>query len=148
VGSAAVGASAGADLIIEAGMGSMFVLAANTLLRPVVNRINQQPIDTPAVEVTNTVYVITPRHRQKEALRLLSDMLEASNHPTRDLVVHAFGANDIEIEAVLMATSVDGDELDAVVARLSACGVVRRSGVRAPRNSGARRRRQSEPRPV
>ena len=64
-GSAAVGASAGADLIIEAGLGSMFVLAANTLLRPVVNRINQQPIDTPAVEVTNTVYVITPRHRQK-----------------------------------------------------------------------------------
>jgi putative Mg2+ transporter-C (MgtC) family protein len=124
VGSAAVGASAGADLIIEAGLGSMFVLAANTLLRPVVNRINQQPIDTPAVEVTNTVYVITPRHRQKEALRLLSDMLEASNHPTRDLVVHAFGANDIEIEAVLMATSVDGDELDAVVARLSACEAV------------------------
>lgn len=123
-GSAAVGASAGADLIIEAGLGSMFVLAANTLLRPVVNRINQQPIDTPAVEVTNTVYVITPRHRQKEALRLLSDMLEASNHPTRDLVVHAFGANDIEIEAVLMATSVDGDELDAVVARLSACEAV------------------------
>jgi uncharacterized membrane protein YhiD involved in acid resistance len=48
-GSAAVGACAGADLILEAAISAVFVLAANTLLRPVVNRINRQPIDTPAV---------------------------------------------------------------------------------------------------
>jgi putative Mg2+ transporter-C (MgtC) family protein len=59
-GSGAVGAAAGADLIVEAAMGTMFVLAANTLLRPVVERINRQPLDTPSVEVTNTVYVIAP----------------------------------------------------------------------------------------
>lgn len=118
-GSAAVGASAGADLILEATLGCLFVLASNTLLRPLVNRINQQPIDTPAVEVTNTVYVIAPRLRQKEALRLLEDALEAGNHPTRDLVVHAFGDQDVEIEAVLMSTSVDGDQLDTIVAQLA-----------------------------
>jgi putative Mg2+ transporter-C (MgtC) family protein len=123
-GSAAVGASAGADLLLEAGLGCLFVLAANTLLRPVVNRINQQPIDTPAVEVTNTVYVIAPRQRQREAMRLLDDALEASHYPTRDLVVHAFGADDVEIEAVLMSTSVDGDELDRVVAQLAESGAV------------------------
>ncbi len=118
-GSAAVGASAGADLILEAALGCLFVLGANTLLRPLVNRINQQPIDTPAVEVTNTVYVIAPRQSQKEALRLLEQTLEASNYPTRDLEIHAFGANDVEIEAVLMSTSVDGDELDRLVADLA-----------------------------
>lgn len=118
-GSAAVGASAGADLILEAGLGCLFVLAANTLLRPVVNRINQQPIDTSAVEVTNTVYVIAPRQHQKEALRLLEEALELSNYPTRDRVIHAFGANDVEIEAVLMAASVDGDALDRLVAQLA-----------------------------
>src|SRR5215831_13657479 len=74
-GSAAVGAAAGADLILEAALGCLFVLAANTLLRPVVNRINQQPMDTPAVEVTNTVYVIAPRQLQKEAMHLLEDAL-------------------------------------------------------------------------
>jgi putative Mg2+ transporter-C (MgtC) family protein len=68
-GSAAVGACAGADLIVEAALGCLFVLAANTLLRPVVHRINQQPIDTPAVEVTNTVYVITPRIARKKRWR-------------------------------------------------------------------------------
>ncbi len=55
----AVGACAGANLIMEAAIGALFVLAANTLLRPVVDRINRQPIDTPAVEVTHTVHVIT-----------------------------------------------------------------------------------------
>ncbi|KJK24327.1 methyltransferase [Burkholderiaceae bacterium 16] len=118
-GSAAIGASAGADLILEAGLGCLFVLAANTLLRPVVNRINQQPMDTPAVEVTNTVYVIAPRASQKQALRLLEQTLEAGNYPTRDLEVHAFGDSDVEIEAVLTSTSVDGDVLDGLMARLA-----------------------------
>lgn len=35
-GSAAVGAAAGADLILEAVIATLFVLAANTLLRPIV----------------------------------------------------------------------------------------------------------------
>jgi putative Mg2+ transporter-C (MgtC) family protein len=33
--------------------------------------------------------------------------------------VHAFGTDEIEIEATLATTSVDGDELDALVARIS-----------------------------
>jgi putative Mg2+ transporter-C (MgtC) family protein len=119
-GSAAVGACAGADLILESILGSIFVLAANTLLRPVVNRINRRPLDTPAVEVTNTVYVIAPRARQKEVLRALEQYLEEANYPAHDLVIHAFGANEVEIEAKLMATSVDGNELDKLTQRLVA----------------------------
>src|SRR5215831_148511 len=57
-GSAAVGACAGADLILEATLGAVFVVAANTIMRPVVNRMNRRPIDTAAAEVTNTIYVI------------------------------------------------------------------------------------------
>ncbi|TSP13747.1 MgtC/SapB family protein [Cupriavidus campinensis] len=123
-GSAAVGACAGADLIMEAAIGALFVLAANTLLRPVVDRINRQPIDTPAVEVTHTVHVITARAHQKLAMRLLEEALEAAAYPTRDLEVRAFGEQDVAIEAVLAAASVDGDALDAMVARLGATSVV------------------------
>ena len=101
------------------GLGALFVLASNTLLRPVVNRINREPIDTLAVEVTNTVYVIAPKTRQKEALRLLEASLEAADHTARDLLVHAFGDDAVEIEAVLMATAVDGEELDRLTARLA-----------------------------
>ncbi|WP_076593665.1 MgtC/SapB family protein [Herminiimonas arsenitoxidans] len=123
-GSAAVGAAAGADLILEAILGTIFVLAANTLLRPIVNAINRKPLDVSSAEVTNTVYVIASRERQKEVLAMLEAELERGNYPTRDLDIHAFGEEDVEIEATLAATSVDGDELDALVQRLSASVMV------------------------
>lgn len=118
-GSAAVGAAAGADMLLEAILGASFVLASNTLLRPVVNRINREPIDTQAVEVTNTVYLIARREHQKEALRFLEETLEAARHTTRDLVVHAFGSDAVEIEAVLLATGVNGAELKRITRKLA-----------------------------
>src|SRR5215468_10580906 len=94
-GSAAVGACAGADLILEATLGTVFVLAANTLLRPIVLAINREPLDVAAAEVTNTVFVIAHRDNQKEALRLLRDELRRSNHRTHDLTIHAFGQEEV-----------------------------------------------------
>ena len=123
-GSAAVGACAGADLLLEAVMGALFVLASNTLLRPVVNQINRQPIDTLAVEVTNTVYVIAPREHQKQALQLLESMLEKAEYGTRDMVVHAFGDDAVEIEAVLLASAVEGEQLDQLTRRLAEAPII------------------------
>ena len=118
-GSAAVGACAGADLILEAMLGTLFVLAANTLLRPIVNSIHRKPLDVKSTEVTNTLYVITNRERQKEALAYLENLLESNNYPTRDLAIHAFGEKEVKIEATLAATSVDGEELDQIVKNLT-----------------------------
>ena len=122
--SAAVGACAGADLILEAISGTAFVLAANTLLRPVVHAINREPLDTASVEVTNTVYVIAQRNNQKQALRFLEDELRRSNYPTHDLKIHAFGEEEVEMEATLAATALDRGELDAVVKRLNASPLI------------------------
>jgi len=122
--SAAIGACAGADLVVEALLGTLFVLAANTLLRPIVNNINRQPLDVISSEVTYMVYVIARRHQQKAALALLEAELERSNYPARDLDMHPFGQEDVEIEATLVATSVDGDELDALIARISTSTLV------------------------
>lgn len=126
-GSAAVGVAAGVGLLIEAVLGTLFVLAANTLLRPIVNAINRRPLDVESVEVTNTVYVIADRERQKEVLAALEAALERSRYPVRDLEVHAFGDEDVEIEATLTVTSVDGDELDALVARIAQHDAVRQA---------------------
>ncbi len=67
-GSAAIGASCGAGLYFEACVGAAFVLAANTLLRPVVNAMNRQPLDTKAVEATYTVYAIAAREDRQSAI--------------------------------------------------------------------------------
>src|SRR5256885_956662 len=63
-GSAAVGACAGASLVAEAGLATLFVLASNTLLRPVVNRINRRPVDDESTESTYYVYAICHRGAQ------------------------------------------------------------------------------------
>jgi putative Mg2+ transporter-C (MgtC) family protein len=114
-GSAAIGAACGAMLFFEASLGALFVLAANTLLRPVVNAMNRQPLDTEAVEATYTVYVIAAREDRQNALEQVEQTLESAGYPIRELQQHAFGQGEVEIEATLMTTSVDGDTLDAVV---------------------------------
>ena len=117
--SGAVGACAGADLVLQAGIATLFVLAANTLLRPIVNRINRLPLDVHSAEVTNSVYVVTSGERQKEVLAILEKALEDLQYPTHDLAVHAFGDDDVKIQATLAATSVDGVVMDQMVKRLA-----------------------------
>ncbi|QWD71600.1 MgtC/SapB family protein [Polynucleobacter sp. UB-Raua-W9] len=118
--SGAIGACAGADLILEAGLATLFVLAANTLLRPVVSFINRQPLDTDSVEVTNSVYIITPKHAQKIALKQFIDTLEGAGFQTQDVEVHQFGSDEVEIQAVLTASAVNGAEMDALIATIAA----------------------------
>lgn len=118
-GSAAVGACAGADLLIEAILGTAFVLAANTLLRPIANRINQQPLTSADIEVTHAIYLITPCSQQKLGMEALVRELGNAGYPSRELDVHAFGEEDVEIEAILAATGIDGATLDTIVSRLS-----------------------------
>jgi putative Mg2+ transporter-C (MgtC) family protein len=126
-GSAAVGVAAGTGMLFEAVLGTLFVLSANTLLRPIVNAINRQPLDSESVEVTHTVYVIAERAHQKMVMAQLEKELERSSYPTRDLDIHAFGEEEVEIEATLASTSVDGEELDALVKRLAALPAVRQA---------------------
>lgn len=117
--SGAVGACAGADLILEACLATLFVLAANTLLRPVVTFINRQPLDTESVEVTNSVYIITPKHAQKLALKQFIQILEEAGYQTQDVEVHQFGADDVEIQAVLTTSAVDGDAMDQLIEKIA-----------------------------
>ena len=118
-GSGAVGACAGADLLLEACLGTIFVLAANTLLRPVVTLINKQPLDMESVEVTNSIYIITPKHAQKIALKQFIEKLESAGYQTQDVEVHQFGADDVEIQAVLTDSAVEGVQMDALIEEIS-----------------------------
>ncbi|WP_060585125.1 MgtC/SapB family protein [Aeromonas schubertii] len=117
-GVAAVGAAAGASLALEAVLGALFVLAANTLLRPVVNRINRTPMDTEESEATYRVTLLGERASQKVVLRWLEETLEAAHYPLSELDIAPFGEQGVAISAVLLPTAIDGDDLDAVVLRL------------------------------
>lgn len=117
-GSAAVGAAAGADLLAEAVLGTLFVLAANTLLRPVVRRIERRPIDDAQVEAVYTVVVTTPREQRHDALEAVQQLLEQASLPLRDVEVAESGEDEATLTITLLPSSMDGGELDALIERL------------------------------
>ena len=117
-GSAAIGACAGASLMLEA-------VAANTLLRPVVSYVNRQPLDSQTTEVTNVIHVITNLEHRQAAMTVLEDVLEAEQLPLSELKIDQFGENEVEIEAALSEASVDELDLDRVTASIAASPAVR-----------------------
>lgn len=118
-GSAAVGACAGADLLLEAILGTLFVLLANTALRPLASQINSRPLDTRQLESTNTIYVIASKSAQKEVWALLEAHLTEADLNLHSMRVHPFGSDSVEIEAVLAIGAVPSGLLDQLVSRLS-----------------------------
>lgn len=114
-GSGAVGACAGAGLLGEAGLASLFVLASNTLLRPVVNRINRRPFREETGEATYMVIVICSCDLQSDIREKVAEILEDASYPARQIDDHPFGDESVEIEFTLYATAVQAEELDLVM---------------------------------
>ena len=123
-GAAAVGACAGANLIPEAALAALFVLAGNTLLRPIVNAINRKPIDDENSELSYSVCVICDRRSQKQTRDQLESLLDAANYPVSDFDIHPFAQNEVQIFATLLSTSIESEALDRVVDQLTALSPV------------------------
>ena len=126
--SAAVGACAGADLAIEAVALTCFVLAGNTLLRPLVNAINRAPIDEAGTEAIYEVHLRTNTEHRDDARELLREQLEAANYPVKDIEAEDEKDDEVELVATLLGTTGDPDELDAIMARLKANPIVENAG--------------------
>ena len=124
-GSAAVGCCAGADMLAQAVTLTAFVLAGNTLLRPLVNAINRSPLDERASEATYEIRLTVDTASMDAVRDLLVEKLEAAKYPVSDVNVIERAEDVVEIVATLVSTAVDAKELDAVTADLA-----RRPGVR------------------
>jgi putative Mg2+ transporter-C (MgtC) family protein len=118
--SAAVGAFAGSGLPAEALMLTLFVLAGNTLLRPLVDFINRQPMDEAVTEAIYRVHVVTRTARIADAREALFTEVERANYPIRDIEMLSEGEETVELAAVLTPSTANPKTLDAVVAALKA----------------------------
>jgi putative Mg2+ transporter-C (MgtC) family protein len=116
--SAAVGACAGADLAFEAIALTGFVLAGNTLLRPVVNAINRRPIDEGATEAIYEVRITTTADHLDDSRELLREVLEKANYPLQRMEIVEREQGRIEVVATLLGTAADPRELDEIVTGL------------------------------
>ncbi len=114
-GSAAVGTACGANLLAEAVLGALFVLMANTMLRPIVNRINRAPYETTDAEQVYTLRLIAPRAERRNALWRLEDLLQQAHIPLHQIDVEPFGDDEVEISARFDANSLSPSELTRLV---------------------------------
>jgi putative Mg2+ transporter-C (MgtC) family protein len=126
--SAAVGACAGADLPFEAIALTGFVLAGNTLLRPLVNAINRAPLDQAATEAIYEVRMTTRGDDLDDSRDLLTAQLKAAGYPPQDVEVIEREQGGTELVATLLSSVADPHELDAIVTRLETNSTVQNAG--------------------
>ena len=123
--SAAVGSCAGADMVAQAVALTVFVIAGNTLLRPLVNAINRIPLDERSSEATYYFRLAVASDALPDMRDRLVERLEGAKYPVADIAVVELGDNLLEIVATLVSTAIYPKELDAVAADLQ-----RQPGVR------------------
>ena len=117
--SAAVGSCTGADMLAEGALLTGFVIAGNTLLRPLVNAINRTPINEQASEATYEVRIIADTEALPALRERLVEVLEAAHYPVGVIDQDEHGEEQMELVATLVSTAVDPTELEAAVAKLA-----------------------------
>jgi putative Mg2+ transporter-C (MgtC) family protein len=116
--SAAVGSCAGADLVAQAVVLTVFVIAGNTMLRPLVNAINRIPLNEKTSEATYYFKLAVATDALPDMRDRLVDKLESAKYPVADIEVAEIGEDNLEIVAKLVASAVDPNELNAVATDL------------------------------
>ncbi|EGO93205.1 MgtC/SapB family protein [Acidiphilium sp. PM] len=123
--SAAVGAFSGCGFPAEATVLTGFILAGNTLLRPLVNYINRRPIDARATEAQYAIHALCDPTDVSDVRDLLFAELEAAHYPIRAIETLSDSDELVELAATLVPTNAKPDELDAVVAALEKSSIIK-----------------------
>lgn len=117
---AAVGALSGGGYLPHAAMGTLVILLANTVLRPVSNRINQQPLKGSEVQLR---YICRLTCQAAEESRLRGMLIQALG--VSHLQLRRLRSEDIsdepgrvEVEAELVTQNRDDDLLERILSRL------------------------------
>jgi putative Mg2+ transporter-C (MgtC) family protein len=116
---AAVGAFAGAGQRAEAVLVAAFVLAGNTLLRPIVEFVNRRPIRAGETEALYRVHLVCRPAQVSAARDLLFDELERHDYPIRDIDTLSKSDAFVELAAALLPASADHAELDLITEHLA-----------------------------
>jgi putative Mg2+ transporter-C (MgtC) family protein len=122
--SAAVGALAGSGLAAEATVLTAFVLAGNTLLRPIVNYINRKPLEE-ATEAEYRLHALCDPDAVADVRDLMAAELESLSYPIAEIETLSENDDVVELAAILLPTSADPKELDHVVVALEKHAAVR-----------------------
>jgi putative Mg2+ transporter-C (MgtC) family protein len=115
--SAAVGAIAGSDMLAEAALLTFCVIAANTLLRPLVEAINRIPTAGRAIEASYSVSIIVEDRDAGPLADTLVDCLENAGLLIAE-VSSVERSGHVTVSAELANSHVSDDELAQIIGEL------------------------------
>jgi putative Mg2+ transporter-C (MgtC) family protein len=118
-GAAVAGAFVGSGKAFEAVLVAGFVVAANSLLRPLVDYVDRSPASPEKAEAVWRVHVTCRPEQVAVARRSLSAELTAPDNVIGGIETASRGAAVMELTAILAATHAKPDDLDAAVTRLA-----------------------------
>jgi putative Mg2+ transporter-C (MgtC) family protein len=98
---------------------TVFVLAGNTLLRPLVNAIDRIPLNETSSEANYEIVVTTDALHAAEIREALDERLEVAKYPVRETEVSYRSEDNVEIVALLVSLAVEPGDLDRVAADLA-----------------------------
>jgi putative Mg2+ transporter-C (MgtC) family protein len=118
--SAAVGVLAGGGAVSYAALAATMVIAVNLLLRPLVQRINRQPIASAELQSGYVVNIVCMGEREAHVRALLLQGLTAGGlHLRRIYSSNIEDSDRVEVLAVLSADQRSDSVLEQIVGRLS-----------------------------
>ncbi|HIK55245.1 MAG TPA: MgtC/SapB family protein [Synechococcales cyanobacterium M55_K2018_004] len=118
---AAIGSLSGAGLLLHAGIGTVAVLVANLVLRPLGYRINQQPLKGTELELCYRCDVVCRTQDEAHVRALLLQMVSGGKLQLRSLYSEDLEETPdrVSVEAELVTQERNDAFLEQIVSRLS-----------------------------
>jgi putative Mg2+ transporter-C (MgtC) family protein len=116
---AAVGTLSGSGFIVEATIGALAIIGANVLLRPIVQRINRQPLDQTELSQRYEIAVTCPGQYEESVRAMVLSQIRATTLMLRSLESRDVEAERVRVEALVATTSRADTKLERIVGRLS-----------------------------
>jgi putative Mg2+ transporter-C (MgtC) family protein len=116
---AAVGTLSGSGFVEEAAIGAVAIIGANVLLRPIVQRINRQPLDQSELSLPYDITVTCHEGDEETCRANVLAQIRATTLLLRSLESHNVGAEHVQVKARVVTPNRADTKLERIVGRLS-----------------------------
>jgi putative Mg2+ transporter-C (MgtC) family protein len=116
---AAVGTLCGSGFEADATIGAAIVLSANVFLRPIVARINRQPLEQTELAAVYEIAVTCPEPQEEAVRANVLAQIRATTLTLRALESHNVDPGRVRVTASVATTSRADAKLERIVGRLS-----------------------------
>jgi putative Mg2+ transporter-C (MgtC) family protein len=116
---AAVGTLCGSGFLGEATLGAVAVVSANVLLRPIVARINRQPLDQTELSQTYRITATCAGQHEEAVRAAVLAQIRSTTLLLRSLESHNIDDDRVQVSATVLAANRADTRLERIVGRLS-----------------------------